>query len=129
MDKLDVLSPRKAPSPMKKTWPRVLVALAAAGTIAAVVPVVAWATSVITFSGSTAEQPLIQLLAQKYAKLHSGKVQFKIAGGGASVGISDVAAGNVDVGDLSRDPQTSDPKGLDWYPIARYFVCVVTNSS
>jgi phosphate transport system substrate-binding protein len=114
---------------MKISRRRALALVVATCALTVVAPVVASASTVITMSGSTAEQPLLQLLAQKYAQLYPRRATFKIAGGGASVGISDVAAGNVDLGDLSRDPTSSDPKGLNWYPIARYFVCTVTNKS
>jgi phosphate transport system substrate-binding protein len=31
------------------------------------------------------------------------------------------------IGDSSRPPASTDPTGLVFYPIAKYFVCVVTN--
>ena len=37
------------------------------------------------------------------------------------------AAGKVSIGNSSRPPASSDPSGLTFYPIAQYFVCVVTN--
>ena len=92
-------------------------------------PVAANAATTITISGATASYPLVSLLAQKYVKLHPGKVKFKIAQGGAQVGINDVAAGRVTIGDVSRDPLASDPAGLVFYPIAKYGICVITNKS
>ncbi len=86
-------------------------------------------SSVITLSGATASYPLLELLTAKYAKLNHHKVRFSLAQGGASVGISDVASGKVDIGDSSRGPLTTDPGGLDFYEIAKYFVCVVTNKA
>jgi phosphate transport system substrate-binding protein len=86
-------------------------------------------SSVITLSGATASYPLLELLTAKYAKLNHSKVRFSLAQGGASVGISDVAAGKVDIGDSSRGPLPTDPGGLDFYEIAKYFVCVVTNKA
>ena len=62
-------------------------------------------------------------------KLHPNKVKFKIAQGGAQVGINDVAAGRVTIGDVSRDPLASDPAGLVFYPIAKYAICVITNKA
>ncbi len=44
------------------------------------------------------------------------------------MGINDAAAGNVTLGDVSRNRQSSDPGDLMWYPIAHYYVCVITNS-
>jgi phosphate transport system substrate-binding protein len=104
--------------------------LLVAGVLGAVVPAVASATSLITISGATASYPLVSLLAAKYVKLHPGKVRFKIAQGGTQVGINDVASGGVTMADVSRDPISSDAGlGLDFYPIARYAICVVTNKS
>ncbi|HLW95401.1 MAG TPA: substrate-binding domain-containing protein [Solirubrobacteraceae bacterium] len=93
------------------------------------VPVAIAATTTISMSGATSSFPLIELLASKYSKLKNNSVRFKIAQGGASVGIADAAAGRVSIGNSSRAPQTGDPSGLYFYPIAKYFVCIVTNSS
>jgi phosphate transport system substrate-binding protein len=87
------------------------------------------ATTTVTISGATASYPLVSLLAQKYVKLFHHKVKFKIAQGGAQIGINDVAAGRVTIGDVSRDPLPSDPAGLVFYPIAEYGICVVTNKA
>lgn len=93
----------------------------------AVVPIAYAATTTISISGATASFPLIELLTAKYRQLKKGKVAFKLSQGGATVGIQDAAAGKVSIGDSSRPPQTGDPSGLYFYPIAKYFVCVVTN--
>jgi phosphate transport system substrate-binding protein len=104
--------------------------LLVAGVLGVVVPAVASAASLITISGATASYPLVSLLAAKYVKLHPGKVRFKIAQGGTQVGINDVASGGVTMADVSRDPISSDAGlGLDFYPIARYAICVVTNKA
>ena len=87
------------------------------------------ATTTVTISGATASYPLVSLLAQKYVKLFPKKVKFKIAQGGAQIGINDVAAGRVSIGDVSRDPLPTDPAGLVFYPIAKYGICVVTNKA
>src|ERR1700683_3856492 len=78
------------------------------------------ATTTVTSSGATASYPLVSLLAQKYVKLFPRKYKFKIAQGGAQIGINDVAAGRVTIGDVSRDPLPTDPAGLVFYPIAEY---------
>jgi phosphate transport system substrate-binding protein len=101
--------------------------LAAAMGAALAAPALAYAATTISISGATASFPLIELLSAKYHALKHGKVSFKVSQGGASVGISDAAAGKVSIGDSSRPPQTGDPGGLVFYPIAKYFVCVVTN--
>jgi phosphate transport system substrate-binding protein len=108
---------------------RVLTALTVAGVLGAAAPAAASAAT-ITMSGATASYPLVSLLAQKYAKTHKRlKVKFRIAQGGAQVGINDVSAGRVTIANVSRDPLPSDPAGLDFYPIAKYAICVVTNKS
>jgi phosphate transport system substrate-binding protein len=107
---------------------RISAALAVASVLGVAAPAAASAVTTITISGATASYPLVQLLAQKYVKLHKNKVRFKIAQGGATVGINDVAAGRVTIGDSSRDPlfQPSEA-GLVFYPIAKYAICVITN--
>jgi phosphate transport system substrate-binding protein len=92
------------------------------------VPAAALATPVITISGATSSYPLVQLLAAKYVKLYPHKAKFKIAQGGTAVGINDVKAGSVTIGDVAQEPNSADA-GLDFYPIAKYAVCVVTNKA
>lgn len=108
---------------------RFLVFAVASAAIAIAVPVALAATTVISTSGSTASFPLIELLTHAYSNLQHNKVKFSNSQGGTSVGIADVAAGKVNIGNSSRGPATTDPSGLDFYPIAKYFVCVVTNKS
>src|ERR1700758_2015190 len=108
---------------------RLSAALLVAGVLGAAAPAAASALTTITISGATASYPLVSLLAQKYIKLHPHKVKFRIAQGGAQIGINDVAAGRVAIGDVSRDPLSTDPAGLVFYPIAKYAVCVVTDKS
>src|SRR5260370_5951058 len=108
---------------------RLFLAFAVAGVLGVAVPAAASAVTTITISGATASYPLVSLLAQKYVKTHPKKVKFKIAQGGAQIGINDVAAGRVTIGDVSRDPLSNDPAGLVFYPIAKYAICVVTNKA
>ncbi len=108
---------------------QLIASFAAVTLIGSAVPAIASATSVITISGATASFPLVQLLAHKYSKLGHNKVSFRISQGGATVGVNDVAAGRVSIGDVSRDPLPTDPSGLDFYPIAEYGICIVTNKS
>src|SRR5258708_6296913 len=106
---------------------RVSSALLVAGALEAAAPAAASALTTITISGATASYPLVSLLAAKYNKVHPHKVRSRITQGGAQIGVNDVAAGRVTIGDVSRDPLSSDPKGLVFYPIAKYAICVVTN--
>jgi phosphate transport system substrate-binding protein len=108
---------------------RICVTLSVAGLLAVAAPAAASATSLVTISGATASYPLVSLLAQKYVKTHPNKIKFKIAQGGAQIGINDVAAGRVTIADVSRDPLPNDPGGLVFNPIAKYAICVVTNKA
>lgn len=98
------------------------VAVAAAGAPAA------HAETVITMSGSTSVAPLASLLAKQYVKTHK-TVKFKLAQGGSDVGVADVAAGRVTIGNSSRDPKATDPGGIFFNKIAKDAICVVTNPS
>jgi phosphate transport system substrate-binding protein len=106
---------------------RLGVCAAAVGVCAAVVPGAAQATPAITMSGSTSVAPLATLLAKAYVKSHPGKVKFKLAQGGSDVGIADVAAGRVTIGNSSRDPKAGDPNGIFFNKIARDAICLVTS--
>ena len=109
---------------------RLSLALVAAGALGiATVPATALAAPTISISGATASYPLVSLLAQKYVKLKPRTVKFKIAQGGTTVGINDVANSRVSIADVSRDPLPTDPPGLVFYPIAKYGICVVTNKT
>src|ERR1700739_522979 len=81
---------------------RLSVPLAVAGVPGVAAPAAASALSTITISGATASYPLVSLLANKYVKLHPHKVKFRIAQGGAQVGVNDVAGGRGTVGGVSR---------------------------
>jgi phosphate transport system substrate-binding protein len=113
---------------MQQRTRRVAALLAATFTLSTAVPAIALATGTISISGATASFPLVSLLVRKYEKLNK-KVKFKLAQGGTQVGINEVAAGRVSIADVSRDLQKSDPPGLVFYPIAKYYLCVVTNSA
>jgi phosphate transport system substrate-binding protein len=108
---------------------RLSVTLAVVGVLGVAAPAAASALTKVTISGATASYPLVQLLAQKYVKVHPNKVRFKITQGGAQIGINNVSSGASTIGDVSRDPVESDPKGLVFYPIAKYAICVITNKA
>jgi phosphate transport system substrate-binding protein len=107
---------------------RLSVALTVAGVVGVAAPAVASATSLVTISGATSSYPLVSLLAAKYVKLHPHKIRFKIAQGGTTVGITDVKGGSVTIADVAQEPTGADA-GLDFYPIAKYAICVVTNKA
>ena len=102
----------------------VCAALAATATTA--IPATASAAPVITMSGSTSVAPLASLLARAYLKQYPGRVKFKLAQGGSDVGVADVAAGRVSIGNSSRDPKSSDPGGIFFNKVAKDAICVVT---
>jgi phosphate transport system substrate-binding protein len=107
---------------------RLSVALAVAGVLGVAAPAAANATALVTISGATSSYPLVSLLAAKYVKLHPHKIRFKIAQGGTGVGIADVKAGSVTIADVASEPTSADA-GLNFYPIAKYAICVVTNKA
>jgi phosphate transport system substrate-binding protein len=92
----------------------------------AAIPASASAIPVITMSGSTSVAPLASLLAREYLRLYPNRVKFRLAQGGSDVGVADVAAGRVSIGNSSRDPKSSD-SGVFFNKIARDAICVVTN--
>jgi phosphate transport system substrate-binding protein len=88
---------------------------------------VAKAKPVITLSGSTSVAPLASKLIKGYLKARPGVAEFKLAQGGSDVGVADVGAGRVSIGDSSRDAKPTDPGGLVWHKIARDAICLATN--
>jgi phosphate transport system substrate-binding protein len=105
--------------------------LTAVGAIAvggvAAVPASTPAASVITMSGSTSVAPLASLLIRQYNKSFPNRARFRLAQGGSDVGVADVAAGKVSIGNSSRDKKSSDPADLVFNRIAKDAICVVTN--
>jgi phosphate transport system substrate-binding protein len=85
------------------------------------------AKPVITMSGSTSVAPLASKLIKGYLKAHPGVAEFKLAQGGSDVGVADVGAGRVTIGNSSRDAKPSDPGGLTWNKIARDAICLATH--
>jgi phosphate transport system substrate-binding protein len=103
---------------------------------AAFVPAVASARPVeaarttpkITMSGSTSVAPLAVKLIKGYLKAHPRSVQFTLSQGGSDIGVADVAAGRVSIGNSSRDAKPTDPGGLVFHKIARDAICLGTNT-
>jgi phosphate transport system substrate-binding protein len=111
---------------------RIAAACCAVGIGAIAVPASASAVTTITASGSTSVAPLFSKLARAYVKASKSKasklrVKFRLAQGGSDVGIADVAAGRVTIGNSSRDPKPTDPGGLVFNKIAHDAICLVTN--
>jgi len=96
-------------------------------TVAAGVPAAASAVPVITMSGSTSVAPLAAKLARGYIRSRH-KIRVKLAQGGSDIGIADVGAGRVTIGNSSRDPKPTDPGGIVFNKIARDAICLTTNS-
>jgi phosphate transport system substrate-binding protein len=94
-----------------------------------VVPANAFGKRLI-LDGSTAMLPLVQKLSNAYHKAYPSIAAPKVGGGQTAIGISDVHAGRVDIGDASRDPiKGVDPTGLVFTKVARDGVCVITNNA
>jgi phosphate transport system substrate-binding protein len=84
----------------------------------------------LIIDGSTSMLPLVEKLAAAYHKAYPKIPTPKVGGGQTDIGIDDVAAGRVDIGDASRDPIPSqDPKGLVFTKVARDGICVITNEA
>ncbi|OPY56008.1 MAG: Phosphate-binding protein PstS 1 precursor [Pelotomaculum sp. PtaU1.Bin035] len=80
----------------------------------------------LTMSGSTTVQPVAELLKGPF-NMANPDVEVVIAGGGSGVGINDVAAGSVNIGNCSRNLKDTDPAGLVAYTIGYDAVVVVVN--
>lgn len=109
---------------MRRPSRTVIVSLIAALALSA--PAAAGARALL-LSGSTSIFPLMTQLAAAYHKATHQPTP-KVGQGTSDAGINEVAAGKVDIGDVSRDPIIGvDPKGLVFTKIARDGVCVITN--
>jgi phosphate transport system substrate-binding protein len=104
-------------------------ALAIVAAVPAITPAAASAKATITMSGSTSVAPLAALLARKYLSVCDHCVNFKLLQGGSDIGVADVAAGRVTIGNSSRDPKPTDPGGLVFNKIAHDAICIVTNNA
>lgn len=106
---------------------RVVAAIAVATSIVALaVPQGAFAVTDIKLAGSTTVQPLANQWARAY-KTVNPNANVIVAGGGSSVGFSNVSQGIVDIGMSSRDPKPGAESSLTKYVIARDAVAVIVN--
>jgi phosphate transport system substrate-binding protein len=110
---------------MKHRFP--LAGVLAISIVTAAVPSVAAARTTISMSGSTSVAPLAGKLARAYLKAFPRSASFRLAQGGSDIGVADVAAGRVSIGNSSRDPKPTDPGGLIFHKIARDAICIATN--
>ncbi len=83
----------------------------------------------LIMGGSTSVLPLAQKLATAYHKAYPKVPTPEVEGGESDIGIAGVASGRFDIGDSSRDPLETDPKGLVFTKIARDGVCMITNNA
>jgi phosphate transport system substrate-binding protein len=83
-------------------------------------------SSALLIDGSTSIYPLMIQLASAYHKVTKQPTP-KVGQGTSDAGVTDVEAGRVDIADVSRNPEESDPKGLVFTKIARDGVCMITN--
>jgi phosphate transport system substrate-binding protein len=80
----------------------------------------------IKMSGSTTVQPLAQQFAAAYHKKNPSVV-LTVAGGGSSVGFTDVLNGNVAIGMSSREPKAGSESTLKKYRVAKDGLAIVVN--
>ena len=89
----------------------------------------AFAAKRLIIGGSTSVLPLAQKLASAYHQAYPKIPAPLVKGGQSDIGISEAASGAFDIGDSSRDPLPTDPKGLVFTKIARDGVCIITNKA
>ncbi|HSZ70349.1 MAG TPA: phosphate ABC transporter substrate-binding protein [Solirubrobacteraceae bacterium] len=95
--------------------------------LALAVPTAAGAARALIIGGSTSVLPLMQKLAAAYHHQYPRIPEPKVSGGQSDIGVAGAASGRFDIGDSSRDPLSTDPKGLAFTKIARDGICVITN--
>lgn len=83
-------------------------------------------TGTIDEAGSTSVQPLAEMMASAFEKVHP-KVKVMISGGGSSAGVKACANGTVDIGAASRDIKITE-SGLIPYAIARDAVAIAVHT-
>ncbi len=82
----------------------------------------------LTISGAFALYPMMTLWSAEFTKLHPN-VQFDVQGGGAGKGMTDVLAGAVDIGMISRTIKPEEEqKGAYWVPVAKDAVFPVVSA-
>ena len=86
--------------------------------------------TVLRIAGGTAHLPIVKEVAKKFMEQHKD-VKVVVSGGGSGVGIKQVGAGIVDIGDSGRDLKDSEIKKYRLTPhkIAIDGIAVVVNPS
>jgi phosphate transport system substrate-binding protein len=78
--------------------------------------------------GSTSIQPMAEMLAEEYARLHPG-VNVEVQGGGSTTGIQSVREGIAEVGMCSRSLKAEEQTDLVGQPIAYDGLAIVVHPS
>jgi phosphate transport system substrate-binding protein len=90
------------------------------------VPTVASARTTLIGSGSSAEQPIMQLLFKSYSKAHKGSIRFVYSPDGGNAGVKDVQKGKSQFAVNTRPPLPSD-SGTTQFKIFLDGLCVAVN--
>jgi phosphate transport system substrate-binding protein len=85
-------------------------------------------TNVIKISGANALQPMMEVWAKEYQKLHPD-IRIDVSGGGAGKGMTEAIAGVVDIGMYSKEISQNDiANGVFWVSVASDAVIATMNS-
>jgi phosphate transport system substrate-binding protein len=84
--------------------------------------------NVIKISGANALQPMMEVWAKEYQKLHPD-IRIDVSGGGAGKGMTEAIAGVVDIGMYSKEITQNDiVNGVFWVSVASDAVIATMNS-
>ena len=84
--------------------------------------------NVIKISGANALQPMMEVWAKEYQKLHPD-IRIDVSGGGAGKGMTEALAGVVDIGMYSKDVSNNDiTNGVFWVSVASDAVIATMNA-
>ena len=90
-------------------------------------------TGKITMSGSTTVLPIAQACAEEFMNINPN-VNISVRGGGSSIGVKDIMAGTVEIGNASRDAKEKEinkakESGIDLYQniVANDGIAVIVN--
>lgn len=83
----------------------------------------------IVVTGANALQPLMEIWAREYRKIHP-EIKITVTGGGAGKGMTEALAGNADIGMVSRDIRKEEiSQGAFWVSVARDAVVATINEN